>query len=110
MNNGGREEELLSLKFKRIEFHLLFFILQQPNRLISPDTLLKRRKGNSFEMATLLCSLLIGNKFSAYVVSGYATREVTLNDQRRVDCPFIPNDEKVLFSVIFLFLDQIFFK
>lgn len=77
----------------RISFY--FFILQQPIRLISPDTLLKRRKGNSFEMATLLCSLLIGTGYSACVVSGYATREVTLNDQRRVDCPFVPNDEKV---------------
>lgn len=75
--------------------NIFLLFLQQPNRLISPDTLLKRRKGNSFEMATLLCSLLIGTGFSACVVSGYATREVTLNDQRRVDCPFILNDEKV---------------
>lgn len=26
------------------------------------------------------------------VVSGYATREVTMNDQRRVKCPYIPED------------------
>jgi hypothetical protein len=55
---------------------------------------LKARKGNSFEMATLLCSLLIGFGFPAMVVSGYATREVTTNDQRRVKCPYIP-EEKV---------------
>jgi hypothetical protein len=41
-------------------------------------------------MATLLCSVLIGLGFPALVVSGYATREVTMNDQRRVKCPFIP--------------------
>lgn len=54
---------------------------------------LKARTGNSFEMATLLCSILIGFGFPALVVSGYATREVTMNDQRRVKCPYIPSDE-----------------
>lgn len=54
---------------------------------------LKARTGNSFEMATLLCSILIGFGFPALVVSGYATREVTMNDQRRVTCPYIPRDE-----------------
>lgn len=53
---------------------------------------LKSRKGNSFEMATLLASILIGFGFPAMVVSGYATREVTTNDQRRVKCPYIPED------------------
>lgn len=41
-------------------------------------------------MATLLCSLLIGSGYGAMVVSGYATREVVNNDQKRVDCPHIP--------------------
>lgn len=62
----------------------------QPPRLISPDTLLKRRTGNSFEMATLLCSLLIANRYGAMVVSGYASREVANNDLQRVTCPDIP--------------------
>lgn len=58
--------------------------------MISPDTLLKRRAGNSFEMATLLCSLLIANRYGAMVVSGYASREVANNDLQRVICPDIP--------------------
>lgn len=62
----------------------------QPPQLISPDTLLKLRSGNSFEMATLLCSLLIANRYGAMVVSGYASREVTNNDLKRVICPNIP--------------------
>lgn len=62
---------------------------------MSPEMLLKRRKGNSFEMATLLCSLLTGTGFAAMIVSGYATREVTNNDQRRVECPYIPKPEEV---------------
>lgn len=64
----------------------------QPTRLHSPEMVLKSRSGNSFELATLLCSLLIGFGFPAMVVSGYATREVTTNDQRRVKCPYIPED------------------
>uniref|UniRef100_A0A336LWC1 Dynein regulatory complex subunit 7 n=1 Tax=Culicoides sonorensis TaxID=179676 RepID=A0A336LWC1_CULSO len=65
-----------------------------PKRLLSPETIIRRRKGNSFEMATLLCSLLIGNGFPACVVYGYATREVVNNDLRRVVCPFIPKNNE----------------
>lgn len=57
--------------------------------MISPGTLLKTRRGHCFEMATLLCSLLVGHGFDAYVVSGYASREVTQNNQFRVVCPEI---------------------
>ncbi|XP_053679794.1 coiled-coil domain-containing protein lobo [Anopheles nili] len=65
-----------------------------PTRLVSPDEVLKRRRANSFELATLLCSFLIGNGFAACVVSGYATREVVTNDQQRVPCPFVPVEEE----------------
>lgn len=88
----GNWKENASFVADFIEYEALEPSTAMPNRLISPDVLLKRRKGNSFEIATLLCSLLIGTGFSAYVVSGYASREVTLNDQRRVLCPNIPND------------------
>lgn len=66
---------------------------------MSPATLLTKRKGNSFEIATLLCSLLIGTGFAAMVVSGYATREVSLNDQRRVDCPLKPDSIEVSYQL-----------
>lgn len=42
-------------------------------------------------MAVLLCSLLIANRYGALVVSGYASREVANNDQKRVTCPDIPD-------------------
>lgn len=51
---------------------------------------MKQRHGNSFEIATLLCSLLIGSGYGAMVVSGYASREVFNNDQKRVHYPHIP--------------------
>lgn len=77
--------------------HILYEPLQHPTkiptRLYSPEMVLKSRHGNSFEMATLLCSILIGFGFPAMVVSGYATREMTMNDQRRVKCPYIPQEK-----------------
>lgn len=88
----GNWKENASFVADFIEYEPLDPPTAMPNRLISPDVLLKRRKGNSFEMATLLCSLLIGTGFSAYVCCGYATREVSKNDQRRVVCPNIPKD------------------
>nr|XP_039150659.1 coiled-coil domain-containing protein lobo isoform X2 [Drosophila simulans] len=60
----------------------------QPNRLISPETLLRRRKGNSYEMATLLASMLIGAGHPALVVSGVAREETILNDQLAVSYPY----------------------
>lgn len=47
------------------------------------------QKGNSFDFSTLLCSLLIGAGYDAYVVSGYATRECTQMDQSRRLCPLL---------------------
>jgi hypothetical protein len=72
----------------------------QPTRLLSPETVLKRRKGNSFEMATLLCSVLVGFGFPALVVSGYATREVTLDNQSRVVCPYTMEELDVSFPIL----------
>lgn len=117
LNSLNRQKPLL------INFNLAFFValntksenfqflLSQPNRLISPDTLLQRRSGNSFEMATLLCSLLIGNRYAAMVVSGYASREITNNDQRRVSCPNVPCSSaeallKVSFFPRFFFMKE----
>lgn len=82
--------------FQNYLFNQANSIYLQPIRLLSPESILKRRCGNSLEMATLLCSFLIGSGFPAMVVSGYATREVTTNDQTRVVCPFIPKNEEIM--------------
>ncbi|EDW66467.2 coiled-coil domain-containing protein lobo isoform X1 [Drosophila virilis] len=59
-----------------------------PTRLISPETLLRKRRGNSYEMATLLASMLIGAGHPAMVVSGVARQETVLNDQHNVPYPY----------------------
>lgn len=77
-----------------ISLNNCFFILQ-PKRMVSPATVLKRQKGNSFEMSTLLCSLLLGAGYDAYVVCGYATREVTQCDETRDVCPLLKKKDEV---------------
>ncbi|XP_020707821.2 dynein regulatory complex subunit 7 isoform X1 [Athalia rosae] len=65
-----------------------------PDRLCSPTRVLQRQKGNSFEFATVLCSLLLGQGYNAYVVSGYASREQVQCDRTRQACPHLPKQEE----------------
>ncbi|XP_065069130.1 dynein regulatory complex subunit 7-like [Rhopilema esculentum] len=67
-----------------------------PAAIPSPTTVLKRQKGNCFDYSILLCSLLIGNGYDAYCVSGYANRETTLMDQTREVCPMVEKHDKKL--------------
>lgn len=75
----------------------MFFLsnFPQPTNLYSPTTILKRQKGNCFGYSTLLCSLLIGAGYDAYVVSGYATKETCLMDETREICPLLKKKEEV---------------
>ncbi|XP_075223925.1 coiled-coil domain-containing protein lost boys [Lycorma delicatula] len=60
-----------------------------PDRLVSPDTVMKTQRGNCFEISILLASLLIGSGYNAYVVAGYATQEKCVNDLTRSNCTLI---------------------
>lgn len=57
--------------------------------------MLKTQKGNCFEYANLLASLLIGVGYDAYCVCGYATQDVTLLNQIRKPCPQLAKGEQV---------------
>ncbi|XP_020282384.1 dynein regulatory complex subunit 7 isoform X2 [Pseudomyrmex gracilis] len=67
----------------------------QPRNLRSPTWVLHFQKGNSFEYATLLVSLLLGQGYNAFVVSGYASREQTLCDMTRKTCPYLVKPEVI---------------
>lgn len=58
-----------------------------PPSISSPTTTLWTQKGHCFDYSILLCSLLQGVGYDAYVVCGYATREVCLMDRSRHECP-----------------------
>lgn len=58
-------------------------------------TVLKKQRGNCFEYSNVLCSLLIGAGYDAYVVNGYASCETCLADETREICPLLKKKEEV---------------
>jgi len=50
---------------------------------------LRLQQGHCFEYSTVLASLLTGVGYDAYVVSGYATKEICLMDETRETCPMM---------------------
>ena len=82
--------------FHMTDFDLIASVFSlQPKRLLSSMTCIRRQLGNCFEYATLLCSLLLGSGYDAYVVSGYATRETCMMDESREICPLLRKKEQV---------------
>lgn len=57
---------------------------------------MNNQRGNCFEFSTLLLSLLRGQNYNAFIVSGYASREQTLYDTSKVDCPYFPKSETIV--------------
>ncbi|XP_076226388.1 dynein regulatory complex subunit 7 isoform X2 [Nomia melanderi] len=76
-----------------IEYVPLDKPLSMPRKLRSPTWLQKFQKGNCFECATFLTSLLLGQGYNAFVVSGYATKEQTTCDLTRTVCPYVRQPE-----------------
>eukprot|EP00939_MAST-03C_sp_MAST-3C-sp1_P003553 g3553.t1 len=58
-----------------------------PRVIQSPTYTLECQKGDTYDMATLLCSILLGAGFDAYCVFGTAPKWVCKRDQRRRACP-----------------------
>ena len=62
---------------------------ETPRYLFSPTQTLNSNTGDSFDLATLVCSCLLGSGYDAYVVSGYAPHFITMRDQSKMQCPMI---------------------
>jgi hypothetical protein len=60
-----------------------------PTCVASPHSTLAWGVGDCFDVSTVLCSLLIGAGYRAFVVNGHAPRWVTLHDQTRTLCPLL---------------------
>ena len=65
-----------------------------PSYLPSPATTVQWQTGDCFDMAQLLCSILIGTGYDAYVVSGYAPKAITLVDSCETPLPFHKGGEE----------------
>eukprot|EP00884_Botryococcus_braunii_P015697 jgi/Botrbrau1/2810/Bobra.0125s0021.1 len=99
--------QLLTLK-GAADFVANFFAYEQlqtpsepPAHLPSPASVLSWQRGDSFDLANLLCSILLGAGFDAYVAVGYAPRALALNDLSQLECPWlaaseVPSGEHVL--------------
>ncbi|KAL6761433.1 hypothetical protein V8C86DRAFT_3131553 [Haematococcus lacustris] len=66
--------------------------LHPPEYLPSPLSTLNWQAGDAFDMAVVLCSLLVGVGYNAYVVVGYAPPAVTSNDQSQTSCPVLERE------------------
>merc|ERR1712130_436780 len=66
-----------------------YFPLKQPTQfpdlLVSNDILLKIRSGDSLDYSNLLCSLLRGSGYNAFIVYGIAKYQITQNEQNNDD-------------------------
>ncbi|KAJ3219909.1 hypothetical protein HDU67_008438 [Dinochytrium kinnereticum] len=74
---------------KFVSDYLTYEVLEPPHELPtvlrSPTYTLRIQSGNCFDYSVLLVSLLRGFGYDAYVVSGYATRDITIMDETRTD-------------------------
>jgi hypothetical protein len=80
-----------------LEYEELFEPNLFPETIPSPANVLDWQKGDSFDFSILLCSLLIGVGYDAYVIYGTAPRRITAKDQSLMDCPFpldMPENEE----------------
>jgi hypothetical protein len=59
-----------------------------PSNIPSPANVLTWQEADSFDFAIVLCSLLLGCGYDAYVVYGTAPKEITTKDESLMDCPF----------------------
>ncbi|XP_073325702.1 dynein regulatory complex subunit 7 [Pagrus major] len=69
-----------------------------PRYLFSSTSVLQAQRATCFELATLLCSLLLGAHYDAYCVSGYAVKEMCLLDQSLQECPLLDTEVETVIS------------
>lgn len=67
--------------------------VRYPEYLPSPEIVLKWRRGDSFDMSVLLCSLLLGSGVDAYCVCGIAPRYITEKNLLKQTCPLLQTEE-----------------
>ena len=79
-----------------IEFEELNPPNEFPKYIPSPENVLLWQIGDSFDISIVLCSLLIGAGYNAYVVYGKAPRAITTKDESNLSCPHLQDDIKII--------------
>lgn len=90
-----QEDGIASFVSNFIKYEELEGPVSYPETVPSPWSVLQWQAGDCFDMAILLCSLLLGVGYDAYVVSGYAPKLVTCNDQSNESCPYFEAEERL---------------
>ena len=88
-------EKCASFVAAYIRYEPLELAGQLPQHMPSPSFTLSNQAGDCFDMAQVLCSLLLGVGYDAYVVSGYAPAMITRCDQTStaVAADYVPPPE-----------------
>jgi hypothetical protein len=71
-----------------LEYEQLDNPVKIPKVIPSPANVLEWQLGDCFDFSIVLCSLLIGCGYDAYVVYGTAPKAITTKDESLMDCPF----------------------
>lgn len=67
-----------------------------PEYLPAPDNVVAWQIGDCFDYSIVLCSLLIGAGYNAYVVYGISPRYIATKDERNLECPDLTDDVKLI--------------
>lgn len=67
-----------------------------PEYIPAPENVVKWQIGDCFDLSIVLCSLLIGAGYNAYVIYGTAPRFITSKDETRMSAPEMIDDIKVI--------------
>lgn len=67
-----------------------------PKYIPAPDNVISWQIGDSFDFSIVLCSLLIGSGYNAFVVYGKAPRFITTKDESNLPCPDMTDDIKII--------------
>ena len=67
-----------------------------PKYIPAPDNVILWQLGDCFDMSIVLCSLLIGAGYNAFVVYGKAPRYITTKDESNLPCPDLPDNIKII--------------
>lgn len=77
-------------------YQILFDSFGPPTLISTPNFTIQTQFGDIYDLSVLLTTILCGIGYDAYVVVGYANREITLCDLRYRPCPACIEDNTVI--------------
>lgn len=74
-------ENIAKFSSEFFKYEILDNVLHPPEHVVSPTSTIGWQIGDSFDIAMVTVSLLLGTGYDAYVVIGYAPKDIVFNDQ-----------------------------